>query len=113
MSNTKDLDELLDAMFRAAKMQYGPIVKGMWLHKEEECPGCMGKMTVTKFKGKKALSLNTFFYRDQGVIIAYMLCNKCANLAINYSKTIPQGTTPLHQEIEKNLKQTFLRKTGH
>ncbi len=112
MSNNQ-VEELLDAMYRAAKMQYGPVVKGMWLHREKECPGCGGTLNQTKYKGKKALSLNTFFYRDHGVLIGYMLCSKCANMAIKYGETKPEGKTPLHEEIEKNLKETFLKKSGH
>jgi hypothetical protein len=112
MSNNP-IDELMDAMFRAAMMQHGPAVRGMWLHKEKDCPGCSGKMKPAKSKGKDLLSLNTFFYREHGVIIAYMLCGKCAKQAIKLSEATHPGTTPLHQEIEKNLKNTFLKKTGH
>jgi hypothetical protein len=112
MSNNP-IDELLDAMFRAAKMQFGPAARSMFMYREKDCPGCSGKMKPAKSKGKDLLSLNTFFYREHGVIIAYMLCGKCAKLAIKLSEATHPGTTPLHQEIEKNLKNTFLKKTGH
>ncbi len=112
MSNNP-IDELMDAMFRAAKMQFGPAGRSMWMHRETECPGCSGKMKPMRSKGKDLLSLNTFFFREQGVIIAYMLCGKCAKQAIKLNETTHPGSTPLHQEIEKNLKSTFLKKTGH
>lgn len=111
MSNNP-IEELMDAMFRAAKMQFGQAARSMFMYREKDCPGCSGIMKPARSKGKDLLSLNTFFYREHGVIIAYMLCGKCAKQAIKLSETAT-GTTPLHQEIEANLKNTFLKKTGH
>ncbi len=112
MSNNP-IDELMDAMFRAAKMQHGAAVRSMWMHRETACPGCSGKMKPMREKGKDLLSLNTFFYREHSVIIAYMLCGKCAKKVIKLTEEKYPGTTALHEEIEKNLKSTFLKKKGH
>ena len=94
-------------------MQFGGALKGRWLHNADGCPGCGLEISVMKFKKKKALSLNAFIYRDHGVLIAYMLCGKCANLIFKESETNPFRKLPIHDEIEKNLKQAFLKHLGH
>lgn len=109
----KELKELLDLIFLQAQMQFGPAIRSRWLHAEDDCPGCGGELNVVKFKKKKALSLNAFIFREHGVLIAYMLCSKCANAVIKLGETHPHGTTPLHQEIEKNLKAAYLKHQGH
>jgi hypothetical protein len=82
-------------------------------HDGEGCPGCGKPIKGMKFKGKNALSLNAFIYRDHGVLIAYMLCGKCARYIFRESEKDPLTQTPLHDQIEKNLKQAFLRHGGH
>jgi hypothetical protein len=113
MSN-KEILELLDVMFRQMQMQTGRAIRDRWFHDGEGCPGCGLAIKAMKFKGKNALSLNTFIDREHGVLIAYMLCGKCARRVIRDSKTVPPGgTTPLHIEIEKNLKQALVKHLGH
>ena len=109
-----EISELMEMMFRAAQMQSGGAVKSRWFHDGEGCPGCGQEIKGMKFKGKNALSLNTFIYRDHSVLIAYLLCGKCARRIIRESKTNPFAkTTDLHIEIEKNLKQAFVKHLGH
>lgn len=111
---SKEIFELFDAMFVQARMQSGGAVNSKWFHDGEGCPGCGREIKAMKFKGKDALSLNAFIYRDHGVLIAYMLCGKCARRIIRESKTNPFATTTaLHGEIEKSLKQAFLKHLGH
>ncbi len=105
---------MLELIFRQAQMQFGSAVKSRWLHDGDGCPGCGREVKAMKFKGKDALSLNAFIFREHGVLIAYLLCGKCARRIIRESKTNPFAhTTPLHTEIEKNLKQAFLKHLGH
>ncbi|MEP7075888.1 MAG: hypothetical protein ABI878_08755 [Acidobacteriota bacterium] len=53
-----------------------------------------------KFKGKNALSLNAFIFREHGVLVAYLLCGKCARYIIRQSEMNPfGGKTPLHTDI--------------
>ena len=48
-----------------------------------------------------------------GVLIAYLLCGKCATYIFKEAEKDPNAQTPLHNEIEKNLKQAYLRHQGH
>lgn len=112
MSDKKTAD-LLEQIFRQAQMQFGPAVKSRWLYDGDGCPGCGREINETKFKGRRALSLNAFIYREHEVLIAYMLCGRCANKILKESEKNPYSTTPLHLEIEKNLKQAFLKHLGH
>ncbi len=111
----KDLEiqELLDQLFRQAQKQLGSVVKERWFHDGEGCPGCGKEITVTKYKKKDALSINAFIYRDHGVLIAYVLCGKCAGHILRESKKKPFGKLPIHDEIEKNLKHAFVKNLGH
>ena len=104
----KEIAELLEQLFRQAQMQFGSTVKSRWFHKEDGCPGCGREIDGMKFKGKKALSLNAFIFREHGVLIAYLLCGRCAKQIHRAATTIP-----LHSEIEKTLKQAFLKHLGH
>jgi hypothetical protein len=108
-----EMDEMLDMIFRQAQMQFGSAVKSRWLHDGDGCPGCGAEIGVMKFKKKKALSLNAFIYREHGVLIAYLLCGKCANHIFRHSETNPLGQLPIHTEIEKNLKQAYVKHLGH
>lgn len=108
-----EMHEILDQLFRQAQMQFGSAVKSRWLHDGDACPGCGKEVGVMKFKKKKALSLNAFIYREHGVLIAYMLCGKCANHIFKEAETNPHGQLPIHDEIEKNLKQAYVRHLGH
>ncbi|MBX3290757.1 MAG: hypothetical protein KF855_15690 [Acidobacteria bacterium] len=111
MSNN-EIFEQLDWLFYQSQMQFGSLVKSRWMHTEENCPGCGKKLTLTKFKGKKALSLNTFIYRERGVLIGYLLCGGCAKQIFS-KDTQHVGKLPLHDQIEKTLIESYLRKSGH
>jgi hypothetical protein len=108
-----EIEELLDQLFRQAQMQFGTAVKGRWLHDGDGCPGCGNEIGVTRYEKKDALSLNAFIFREHGVLIAYMLCGKCANHIIRESKKPSFGKLPIHDEIERNLKQAFVKHLGH
>lgn len=109
-----EVAEMLEMLFRQAKMQFGNAIKSRWIHDGDGCPGCGRAIDAVKIKKKKkAISLNTFIFREHGVLIAYFLCGKCATYIIQESKRNPYTTTPLHFEIEKNLKQAFIKHLGH
>jgi len=109
----KEISDLLEQLFRQAQMQFGSAVKSRWMHDGDGCPGCGREIDGMKFKGKNALSLNAFIFREHGVLIAYLLCGKCARYILRESEQNPFGKTPLHTDIEKNLKQAFLKHLGH
>ena len=103
-----EIRELLEQLFRQAQMQFGSVVKSRWLHDGDGCPGCGREIGTMKFKKKKALSLNAFIYREHGVLIAYLLCGKCANQVIHATQNLP-----LHAEIENTLKHAYVKHLGH
>ena len=108
-----EIENLLDQLFRQAQTQLGTGVKGRWLHDGDGCPGCGKEITVTKYKKQDALSLNAFLYRDHGVLIGYMLCGKCATHILREAEKRPSGKLAIHEVIERNLKQAFLKHLGH
>ena len=113
MSN-REISDLLELLFRQAKMQFGSAIKSRWFHDGDGCPGCGREIDAVKIKKKRALSLNAFIFREHGVLIAYLLCGKCGREIIRLSEKNPYGgQTPLHTEIEKNLKQAFITHLGH
>lgn len=109
----KEIAEFLEPLFRQAQMQFGDAIKSRWFHDGDGCPGCLREIDAMKFKGKDALSLNAFIFREHGVLIAYLLCGKCAKKIFKAAERNPYSQTPLHAKIEKNLKQAFLRHLGH
>ena len=108
-----EIADQLEHLFRLAQMQFGAAVKSRWFHDRDGCPGCGGKISVMKFKKKNALSLNAFIFREHGVLIAYLLCGKCAKHIFRESEKNPNTQTTLHTEIEKTLKETFVKHLGH
>jgi hypothetical protein len=58
---------------------------------------------VVKFRGKDALAINAFIYRERGVLIGYFLCEACAKTIFKEAQKNPFKQTPLHAEIEHNL----------
>lgn len=46
---------------------------------------------------------------ERGVLIGYVLCNKCAKHIFRATKKNPYQETPLHAEIEKNLVEGYKR----
>ncbi len=104
----KEIDNLLEQLFRQAQIQFGSAIKSRWFHDGDGCPGCGREINSFKFKKKNSLSLNAFIYREHGVLIAYLLCGKCAKQVINATQNLP-----LHAEIEKTLKSAFIKHLGH
>lgn len=109
----KELENLLDQLFRQAQWQFGSAVKGRWFHDGDSCPGCGKEVTVTKWKKQDALSLNAFIFREHGVLIAYVLCGKCAGHIFRNAQKNPHGQLPIHEVIERNLKDAFVKHLGH
>ena len=110
----KEITDMLDLLFSQSQMQFGSAIKSRWFYDGEGCPGCGRKIDAMKFKGKRAMSLNAFIFRDHWVLIAYLLCGKCGRRVLQESEKDPFAkTTPLHSEIEKNLKQAFVKHLGH
>ena len=107
-----EADEMLEQIFQQAQMQFGGAIKSRWFY-DGDCAGCGGEVTATKFKGRDNLSLNAFIFREHGVLIGYMLCGKCAKYIFRKAEKNPLKQTRLHAEIEKNLKQAFVKKLGH
>lgn len=64
----KEIEDLLNQLFRQVQMQFGTAIKGRWLHDGDDCPGWGKGITVTRYKKKDALSLNAFIFREHGVL---------------------------------------------
>lgn len=108
-----EIEDIFEQLFRQARMQFGNAIRGRWMHDGEGCPGCGKEIGVMKYKKTDALSLNAFIFREHGVLIAYMLCGRCANHIFRQSKKNPYRKLPIHDEIEKNLKRAFVKHMGH
>ena len=92
---------ILDAM----KAHFGSAVKAYWVYDGDLCPGCMTQsIDLFAYEGEQALSINGFMHREKGVLIGYLLCGKCATEIMAKSKF---GPTPLHADIERNLKNAY------
>ena len=88
------------------KAQFGNAVKAYWFYDGDFCPCCLSRpIDEMMFEGKKALSINAFMYREKGVLIAYLLCGKCAETLMAQS---PKEPTPMHKTIEENLISGYL-----
>lgn len=111
--SSNEITELLDDLYFRLKMQLGDLVKSRWVYDGDGCPGCRSKISTMKFKKRNALSVNTFIFDEHGVLIAYLLCGKCARHIFKESETNPHGNRAIHDENEKNLKQAYLKKLGH
>ena len=107
------LFEVLDQLYSQAQVQYGGAITGKWLHDGDGCPGCGRDITEMKWKKKKAVSLNAFFYRDHAVMIGYLLCGKCGHHIHSEAQKGGYERLPIHDEIEKNLKAAFVKHLGH
>jgi hypothetical protein len=98
------LDAIVDTIFRQAKAQFGSAVKSSWLYNGDLCPGCTkNPIGAIKYKGKDAVAINAFIYRERGVLIGYFLCETCAKHIFKEAKKNPYHQTPLHTDIERNL----------
>ncbi len=99
----------LAQMFALAKAQFGSAVKGQWFYGDDGCPGCGGEVDAVKYKGEDTLSLNAFIYRPRGVLIGYLLCERCARQVMRAAQRIPPAKIPLHATIEQTLIQAYQR----
>jgi hypothetical protein len=111
MSNN-EIISFFEDLYHRLKMQSGGLIRSRWFHTEEDCPGCGKKLTTMKVKGKNALSLNTFIFREHGVLIGYLLCGKCAK-EVHKKENAGIDKLPIHDAIEKTLKTSYLKKSGH
>jgi len=109
MKEDDDISDALDMLFSRAQMQFGSAIRSRWFYDRDGCPGCGGKVSEMKYKKKRTMSLNAFIYREHGVLIAYLLCGKCAKQIFDN----PTAKLELHDEIETNLKRAFTRHLGH
>jgi hypothetical protein len=97
-------DELMNMLFKQAKAQFGPAIKAFWFHDGDFCPGCAVRpIGAINFKGREALAINAFIYRERGVLIGYFLCETCATFIFKEAEKNPHTQTPLHADIERNL----------
>ena len=108
-----EFSDVLERLYRQAKAQFGTAIRSRWMYDQDDCPGCGGKIDMLKIKKQSTISLNAFIFRVHGVLIAYLLCSKCAKYIFKKAKKDPTGTTPLHLKIEEVLKNAFLKQLGH
>lgn len=88
------------------KAQFGNAVKAYWWYDGDFCPCCLTRrIDAMIYEGKEALSINGFMYRERGVLIAYLLCGKCAEKLVAEKPTKP---TSMHKAIEENLVSAYL-----
>jgi hypothetical protein len=107
--NSPQIDKLMSAFFAQARAQFGPAVTSYWFYAGNLCPGCSRPTDgVMKFKGKDALSLNAYIYRQRGVLIGYLLCKTCAKTIYTAAQKNPYRQTPLHTQIEQFLSAAYL-----
>ncbi len=101
-------EDVLKMMYAQGKAQFGDAMKGFWLYDGDLCPACMqNPLGVVNFKGKEALSINGFMYRERGVLIGYFLCEICTLFIHEQSQKHPYQETPLHAKIEENLRNAY------
>lgn len=104
MRNEKD--DFFADILSTFKSHFGNAAKAFWVYDGELCPCCLTQpIDIMIYKGKKALSVNAFMYRERGVLIAYLLCGQCAESIMAQSKN---GPTSMHTSIEKNLINAYL-----
>ena len=102
--NREVIDEIMGKLYAQAKAQSGNTIKSFWLYEGDLCPACTERpIGVVKFKGRDALAINAFIYRERGVLIGYFLCESCAKYIFKEAQKNPYRQTPKHADIERNL----------
>lgn len=101
---------VLAELFARSKAQFGNAVKSFWFYDGDLCPGCGQEIDTVKLKGKEAVSINAFIYRQRGVLIGYILCGRCAGAVFLASKKRPRQPTPRHLVIEQTLIAAYDRR---
>lgn len=96
-------ETLLAQLFSQARLQFGNAIKSHWFYSSEFCPGCGQPLDISEAEESRVLSLNAFIYRPRGVLIGYLLCNRCATQIFEASRKHPGKQIPLHTTIEENL----------
>lgn len=96
--------EALVAMNRA---QYGHLFQTHWMYNDEWCPCCARrKIEVWNRSVNPTLSLNTFLYNEEHVLIGYRLCRVCA---LDLVQTSKRRKGLMHQRIERCLTAAYQR----
>jgi len=107
MDESNIVTGLLGELYTRAKAQFGDAVQSFWFYDGDRCPACTTRpIGVINYKGKEALSLNAFIYRERGVLIGYLLCSLCAQRIFATSK---KHQTRLHDNIEQSLIRAYRR----
>lgn len=101
------VDAQVEAMFRMAQAQYGPLIAGHWMYDGSGCPACGGAVDEVRMGGKVGISMNYYFYRPRGVLIVYFLCGRCAETIHRSAKRIWGRKLALHAAIERNLEEAY------
>jgi hypothetical protein len=92
-----------------AKAQFGNAVQSYWFYDGDLCPACNQRsIGVINVRGKDALSLNAFIYRERGVLIGYFLCEPCARRIFRDAQKNPYTQTSVHAAIERSLISAYL-----
>jgi hypothetical protein len=91
-------DELLRKLYTQTKSQFGDAVKSFWFYDGKLCPACNHrKIDLMKIKGKEALSLNAFIYRETGTLIGYFLCSNCARRVFCFFRRLRSTASPFNR----------------
>ncbi|HFC11375.1 MAG TPA: hypothetical protein ENJ56_00925 [Anaerolineae bacterium] len=107
MDKDNPFEAVMSEMFMQAHAQFGDAIKAYWFYDEDGCPGCGREVKVADFEGKPAVSLNAYIYRKRGILIGYMLCNRCVKSIFRSAKRRSGKKTDLHTLIESNLADAF------
>lgn len=109
MSTPLEPEEALARMLAIAQARWGPLITSSWFYDQDTCPGCEGDIDTMRFKGREAISLNTFIYRRRRVLIGYFLCSRCAGIVFMAAHKSPNTKTTLHLAIEERLIRAYER----
>lgn len=105
MSSEREVS--IDEILKIMTDHFGKAVKSIWVYDGELCPCCrMWEIDFVDHNGEKALSINAYMYRERDVLIAYLLCGRCAGRVIAESL---DGPTEMHAAIERNLADAYNR----
>jgi hypothetical protein len=107
MNQEEYAEQAMITMFLQARERFGDAIKSYWFYESENCPSCGYKATLFKRDGKDLLSLNTFIYRERGVLIGYFLCGNCAQRVFRNAKKNPGVQISVHDRIEATLMAAY------
>lgn len=101
------IESTMIKMFAQLHAQMGNALKGYWFYESNRCPGCGRKAGPMRYRGKDALSINAYIYRQRGILIGYLLCGRCANEIHQAAKRKPGQQTARHDDIEPTLNAAY------